>query len=181
MMKILVLHGPNLNMLGKREPGTYGSATLADIDASIRNLAEELFVDVEIFQSNLEGELVSQIQAAEDMRIDGIVINPAAYGHTSIALRDALLAVNLPFVEIHISNTFAREEFRHTTYISDVAAGVIIGFGPVGYLHAFRALVQMLRLKHVALVAAEEDADRESMSAEPGADTEDSKAKSKKK
>lgn len=177
-MKILVLHGPNLNMLGKREPGTYGAATLADIDASIGTLAEELFVGVEIFQSNLEGELVSKIQACEDMRVDGIVINPAAYGHTSIALRDALLAVNLPFVEIHISNTFAREEFRQTTYISDVAAGVIIGFGPVGYLHAFRALVQMLRLKHVVQEAAEEEANAVSHSDEEG---EQARAKAKKK
>src|SRR5438067_3098903 len=129
LMKILVLHGPNLNMLGKREPGTYGTASLADIDNSIRNLCEQLDVDVDIIQSNIEGELVSAIHAASDRRYDGIVINPAAYTHTSIALRDALLAVNLPFVEVHISNTFAREEFRHHSYLSDIASGVIIGFG----------------------------------------------------
>lgn len=157
-MKILVLHGPNLNLLGKREPGTYGSATLADIDNSVRNLCEELGVDVDIAQSNIEGELVSAIHAAPDRRIDGIVINPAAYTHTSIALRDALLAVNLPFVEVHISNTFAREEFRHRSYLSDIAAGVIIGFGPIGYLHAIRALCQQLQVS-ASVVEAGQTAD----------------------
>jgi 3-dehydroquinate dehydratase-2 len=149
-MKILVLHGPNLNMLGKREPGVYGSATLSDIDKSIRSVAKELGIDVDIAQSNIEGELVTLIQQAGDTNIDGIVINPAAYTHTSVALRDALLAVNLPFIEIHISNTFAREDFRHHSYLSDIASGVMIGFGPVGYLHALRALHQLLQVKHVA-------------------------------
>jgi 3-dehydroquinate dehydratase-2 len=101
---------------------------------------------VDIVQSNIEGELVSAIHAAAGARVDGIVINPAAYTHTSIALRDALLAVNLPFIEVHISNTFAREEFRHHSYLSDIASGVIIGFGPVGYLHAVRALCQQLQV-----------------------------------
>lgn len=146
-MKILVLHGPNLNMLGKREIGIYGSASLGAIDDSIRNVCEELGIAVDILQSNVEGELVSAIQQSDERRVDGIVINPAAYTHTSIALRDALLAVNLPFVEVHISNTFAREEFRHHSYLSDVAAGVIIGFGPIGYLHAIRALHQLLNLR----------------------------------
>lgn len=152
-MKILVLHGPNLNMLGRREPGAYGTATLADINNSIRSLCEELGADVDFMQSNLEGELVSAIHAAAERQIDGIVINPAAYTHTSIALRDALLAVNLPFVEVHISNTFSREEFRHHSYLSDIASGVIIGFGPVGYLHATRALCQQLQVS--AAVAAD--------------------------
>jgi len=149
-MKILILHGPNLNMLGLREPGVYGSATLSDIDSSIRNVAEELALDVDILQSNIEGELLTAIQKAPDSRIDGIVINPAAYTHTSIALRDALLAINLPFIEVHISNTFARENFRHHSYLSDIASGVIIGFGPVGYLHALRALHQLLKVTHAA-------------------------------
>lgn len=149
-MKILVLHGPNLNMLGKREIGIYGAVSLSAIDESIRNVCEELNVDVDIIQSNIEGELVTAIQKAGDKRVDGIVINPAAYTHTSIALRDALLAVNLPFVEIHISNVFARENFRHHSYLSDVAAGVIMGFGPVGYLHAIRALHQLLTVKATA-------------------------------
>lgn len=137
-------------MLGKREPGIYGSASLSDIDKSIRDVADELGIDVEIRQSNVEGELVSAIQDTVDRHFDGIVINPAAYTHTSVALRDALLSVNLPFVEIHISNTFARESFRHHSYLSDIAAGVVIGFGPVGYLHALRALHQLLQLKHTA-------------------------------
>jgi 3-dehydroquinate dehydratase-2 len=153
-MKFLVLHGPNLNMLGKREPGVYGTATLADIDNTIRNLCEEIDVDVLTAQYNVEGELVQAIHQAVDQRVDGIVINPAAYTHTSIALRDALLAVNLPFVEVHISNTFAREEFRHHSYLSDIASGVIIGFGPVGYLHAIRALYQLLQVSHAAAAEA---------------------------
>jgi 3-dehydroquinate dehydratase-2 len=149
-VKILVLHGPNLNMLGKREPGTYGTATLSDIDASLRNLAEELSADLDTMQSNMEGVLVTAIQDAPTKRVDGILINPGAYGHTSIALRDALLAANLPFVEVHISNTYAREEFRHRSFISDISSGIVVGFGPVGYLHALRALIQLLNVKHVA-------------------------------
>jgi 3-dehydroquinate dehydratase II len=156
-MKVLVIHGPNLNMLGKREPGIYGSATLDDVNRSLRDLADELSVDVDIVQSNEEGALVSAVQAALEQRIDGIIINPAAYTHTSIALRDALLAVNLPFIEVHISNTFARESFRHQSYLSDLAAGVIIGLGPVGYLFAMRALSQMLHVRHVAQIAPTED------------------------
>jgi 3-dehydroquinate dehydratase-2 len=155
-MKILVIHGPNLNMLGKREPGIYGSNSLEDINETIRNVADEYDVSVDIFQSNEEGALVSAVQDCLSKRIEGILINPGAYGHTSIALRDALLAVNLPFVEVHISNTFAREEFRHKSYISDIASGIIIGFGPVGYLHGLRALLQMLQLRHAAQKMAEE-------------------------
>jgi 3-dehydroquinate dehydratase-2 len=149
-MKLLVLHGPNLNMLGLREPGIYGSATLDDINRSLRNLAEELEADIDIYQTNEEGALITAVQSAVEKRMDGILINPGAYTHTSIALRDALLAVNLPFIEVHISNTFARESFRHSSYISDVAAGVIIGLGPVGYLLGMRALVQQLQVRHVA-------------------------------
>lgn len=153
-MKILVIHGPNLNMLGKREPGIYGSATLDDINRSLRNLAEELDADIDIFQSNSEGGLVTAVQDALEKRCDGIVINPGAYTHTSIALRDALLSVNLPFVEVHISNTFARESFRHNSYLSDVASGVIIGLGPIGYLYGLRALVQQLQVRHVVQTSA---------------------------
>lgn len=131
-------------MLGKREPNVYGSGTLADIDTSIRSIAQELNIEIDIVQSNIEGELVTLVQQAPDRAFDGIVINPGAYTHTSIALRDALLAVNVPFVEVHISNILAREPFRHHSYLSDIAAGVIMGFGPVGYLHALRAMHQML-------------------------------------
>lgn len=136
-------------MLGKREPGIYGATTLANIDESLNNLADELEIDIDFFQSNSEGALVTAIHEASTRRVDGILINPGAYTHTSIALRDAMLCVNLPFVEVHISNTFAREEFRHHSYLSDIAAGVMIGFGPVGYLHALRALVQLLKTKHI--------------------------------
>lgn len=137
-------------MLGKREPGIYGYASLDNINESLRNLADEFNTQLEILQSNSEGDIVTAIQETVDKRIDGILINPAAYGHTSLALRDALLTVNLPFVEVHISNTFARESFRHKSYISDLASGIVIGFGPVGYLHALRALTQMLQLRHAA-------------------------------
>jgi 3-dehydroquinate dehydratase II len=145
-------------MLGKREPGIYGSATLEDIDASLRNVGDELGADVDTLQSNLEGELLSAIQEAPSRRVDGILINPGAYGHTSIALRDALLSANLPFVEVHISNTYAREEYRHRSYISDISSGIIIGFGPIGYLHALRALIQLLNVKHVATQSEAETA-----------------------
>ena len=148
-MKILVIHGPNLNLLGLREPNTYGSATLADIDSSLYTLAEELDVDIEIVQTNLEGAMIISVQDAITKKIDGILINPAAYGHTSIALRDALLAVNLPFVEVHVSNTYAREDFRHKSYLSDIATGVIVGFGPSGYLIGLRGLIQILSVRHV--------------------------------
>lgn len=131
-------------MLGRREPGIYGSLTLESINTSLAELASELGVEVDFFQSNLEGALITTIQEAPQ-HVSGIVINPAAYGHTSIGLRDALKAVALPFVEVHISNTFARETFRHHSYISDIASGVVIGFGPRSYTIAFRALIDLLR------------------------------------
>jgi 3-dehydroquinate dehydratase II len=137
-------------MLGLREPSVYGSFTLADIDESLRNLAEELDVQIEIVQSNMEGALVLAVQEAANARFDGVLVNPAAYGHTSVALRDAMLAVNLPFVEVHISNIYAREEFRHKSYLTDIASGVIVGFGPMGYLLGLRGLAQMLGMRHVA-------------------------------
>lgn len=144
-MRILVMHGPNLNLLGSREPAVYGTATLDDINGVLQQLAKNLSVDVEMFQSNSEGELINAVQAAAASGFDGILINPAAYGHTSIALRDALSAVALPFVEVHITNTFAREEFRHKTYLSDIASGVVIGFGTRSYMLGLRGLVEYLK------------------------------------
>ncbi|NLF83347.1 MAG: type II 3-dehydroquinate dehydratase [Candidatus Gastranaerophilales bacterium] len=142
-MKILILHGPNLNLLGKREPDKYGIKTLEEINAVIRELASELDVEVEIFQSNAESELITKIQNAIDV-FDGIVINPAAYTHTSIALRDAILAVNKPCVEVHLSNIHAREEFRQKSYLAPVCVGQISGFGYDSYLLGLRALVNAI-------------------------------------
>jgi 3-dehydroquinate dehydratase II len=131
--KILILHGPNLNMLGLREPEIYGDVTLVDINRNLRQVAENAGVKLEAFQSNAEGELVDRVQQALSDGTDFIIINPAAYTHTSVALRDALAAVKLPFIEIHLSNIFARESFRHKSYFSDLAVGVISGFGAQGY------------------------------------------------
>lgn len=131
--KILILHGPNLNMLGLREPEIYGDVTLVDINRNLRQVAENAGVKLEAFQSNAEGELVDRVQQALGDGTDFIIINPAAYTHTSVALRDALAAVKLPFIEIHLSNIFARESFRHKSYFSDLAVGVISGFGAQGY------------------------------------------------
>ncbi len=137
-MKILVIHGPNLNLLGKREPDIYGTFTLDDINARLSALARELGVEVFFFQSNHEGELVQNIQDAMG-RYDAIVINPGAYTHTSVALRDAISSTGIPTVETHISNIYRREEFRKHSYISGVAVGQITGFGPESYLLALRA------------------------------------------
>lgn len=136
--QVLVINGPNLNLLGSREPGHYGVRSLEDISARITALAGELGADVDIFQSNAEHELVGRIQAARGVA-DFIIINPAAFTHTSVALRDALLAVNIPFIELHLSNVHAREEFRAHSYFSDIAVGVISGLGAVGYELALRA------------------------------------------
>ncbi len=138
-MRVLVVHGPNLNLLGTREPGVYGAETLASIEERLRALAAELGVSLEFFQSNHEGALVDRIQAARG-RADGILINPAAYTHTSVAIRDALLAVGLPFVEVHLSNVHAREPFRHRSLLSDRALGVVMGFGAESYLLGLRGL-----------------------------------------
>ena len=137
-MKILVINGPNLNLLGKREPQIYGAETLADINRRIAALAVELGVEVAFFQSNHEGELVQKIQDAMGV-YQAIVINPGAYTHTSVALRDAISSTGIPTIETHISNIYKREEFRHHSYISGVAAGQITGFGPDSYLLALRA------------------------------------------
>lgn len=143
-MKILVLQGPNLNLLGTREPGLYGSASLAEISKRLDGLAGELGVQLEHFQSNHEGVLVDRIQDAVENGYDGAILNAGAYSHTSIALRDALLAVVLPFVEVHISNVHAREPFRRTSLLSDVAVGVVTGFGASSYELALLGLVARL-------------------------------------
>jgi 3-dehydroquinate dehydratase-2 len=130
---ILVLHGPNLNLLGSREPEHYGRSTLAEIDAALFRRAVAAGVRLESYQSNSEGELVDRVQAAGRSGVDFAVVNPAALTHTSVALRDALAAVRIPFVEVHLSNVFAREAFRHHSYFSDIAVGVISGLGSRGY------------------------------------------------
>jgi 3-dehydroquinate dehydratase-2 len=130
---ILVLHGPNLNLLGTREPGHYGTSTLADIDANLVAKASVAGIRLTSFQSNSESELIERVHAAGRESVDFIIINPAAYTHTSVALRDALAAIAVPFVEVHLSNVFAREPFRHRSYFSDLAVGVISGLGAQGY------------------------------------------------
>jgi len=143
-VRILVLHGPNLNLLGTREPDVYGKTTLAEIDTSLAALAAELGVAIESAQSNHEGVLVDRIQAA---RADGILINPGGYTHTSVAIRDALTGVGIPFVEVHLSNIHGRESFRRQSLFSDVAIAQVAGFGPFSYTVALRGLVEFLRAK----------------------------------
>jgi len=137
--KILVLHGPNLNMLGIRQPEIYGHQTLAEINDRLQLLASELGVTIDTFQSNYEGELVGWAQEALEKGYDAIILNPAAYTHSSIALRDALTATGIPVVEVHLSNIHRREEFRRKSLIAEVAVGQITGFGVQGYLLALRA------------------------------------------
>jgi len=132
-MAVLVLHGPNLNLLGTREPSVYGSATLEQINADLTALGTEAGVEVRTFQSNHEGELVDRVHAARTDGTTFIIINPAAFTHTSIALRDALAGVAIPFIEVHLSNVHKREPFRHHSYFSDLADGIIVGLGPQGY------------------------------------------------
>lgn len=138
---ILVLHGPNLNLLGTREPQVYGRQTLADIDTRLQQVAAENGAKCAVFQSNHEGELVDRVQAAKD-NTDFIIINAGAYTHTSVALRDALAAVAIPFIEVHISNVYKREPFRHHSYLSDLAVGVVAGLGSFGYEAALRYAMQ---------------------------------------
>ena len=142
-MKILIIHGPNLNMLGKREPDIYGATTLEEINGSLEKLASDLGTDVEFFQSNSEGDIVSTIQDAMS-EYDGIIINPGAYTHTSVAIRDAILSSGLPVVETHISNVYKREDFRQKSYVSGVALGVISGFGVNSYFLGLKGLVEHL-------------------------------------
>jgi 3-dehydroquinate dehydratase II len=141
--KILVLNGPNLNLLGRRQPEIYGKTTLAEIERQVRVLAGELGVEIDFRQSNSEGELVTWIQEAAD-QFAAIVINPAAYTHTSLAMRDAISAVGIPTVEVHLSNIHKREPFRHHSYIAEVAVGQITGFGVQSYLIGLRAAVAQL-------------------------------------
>ena len=144
MAKLLVLHGPNLNLLGTREPEVYGRATLVEIDAALSAQAATAGHETESFQSNAEHQLVDRVQAA---RTDGtafILINPAAFTHTSVALRDALAAVAIPFIEIHLSNPHTREPFRHHSYFSDLAVGVVCGFGADSYRYAMEAVLKRL-------------------------------------
>lgn len=143
-MKLLVLHGPNLNMLGRREPGIYGAVTMEEINLSIGQLAAELGCSTTFFQSNAEGGLIDAIQNASG-EYDGILINPAAYTHTSIAIRDALASVGVPFVEVHLSNVYRREEFRHVSLTAPLAVGQICGFGCDSYLLGLRALFSHLK------------------------------------
>jgi 3-dehydroquinate dehydratase-2 len=143
-MRLLLLNGPNLNLLGSREPGLYGAQTLEQIESALSQQAADLGVELHCFQSNHEGELVDRIHAARG-QADGILINAGALTHSSIALRDALLGVAIPFVELHLSNVHAREAFRHQSMLADKAIGVICGFGPASYGLALQGLVQRLR------------------------------------
>lgn len=143
--RVLVLHGPNLNLLGMREPEIYGSSTLAEIDGRLRFLAQEVGVTLVHFQSNAESHLVERVQEAIAEKIDFILINPAAYTHTSVALRDALAASRIPFIEIHLSNIFAREPFRSKSYFSDLARGVVTGLGAQGYELALKYVLAEMR------------------------------------
>lgn len=142
-MKVAVINGPNLRLLGKREPEVYGSDTLEDIEGRIRELARELGVEVEFFQSNAEGEILDFLEEAAE-RVEGFLVNPGGLTHTSVSLRDGLVGVERPFVEVHLSNTAAREEFRHRSYLSPVAVGVVAGFGAQSYLLGLRGLARHL-------------------------------------
>jgi 3-dehydroquinate dehydratase-2 len=133
---ILVLHGPNLNLLGEREPQHYGKQTLEDINQALKNIASAKSIQLETMQSNSEADLVNKIQSLSKEKFDFLIINPAAYTHTSVAMRDALSAVKVPFIEVHLSNVYAREPFRHHSYFSDIAVAVISGLGAEGYVAA---------------------------------------------
>jgi len=143
-INILVIHGPNLNLLGKREPEIYGSQTLEDINNNLINTAEKKDVKLRFLQSNSEGKIITFIGEHRDWA-DGIIINPAAYTHTSVAIRDALTAVDLPVIEVHLSNIYQREEFRHFSYISPIAVGVISGFGAHSYELALLAMIRVVK------------------------------------
>mgnify|MGYP001488489170 FL=1 len=137
--RISVIHGPNLNLLGSREPQHYGEMTLDDINASLKNRAKELNIDIEFFQSNSESEIVNKIQS---LSTDFTIINPAAFTHSSVAIRDSLVAKNVKFIEVHLSNVFAREDFRKNSFFSDVAIGIISGLGAEGYIAALNFINQ---------------------------------------
>ena len=147
MLKILIIHGPNLNLLGVREPGIYGVATLAKINQMLKSQAKKSKVTLVIKQSNHEGQIVDFIQSAGKNKFQGILINPAAYTHTSVAIRDAVAACGLPVVEVHLSNIYSREEFRHKSLISPVARGTILGFGAQSYLLGLAAICDLIESK----------------------------------
>ncbi|HCH33101.1 MAG TPA: type II 3-dehydroquinate dehydratase [Oceanospirillaceae bacterium] len=144
MAQILLLNGPNLNLLGQREPSIYGALTLAQIESQCQQQCQQAKVTLDCLQSNAEHELIQAIHAAVDQAVEFIVINPAAFTHTSVALRDALLGVNIPFIEVHLSNVHQRETFRHHSYLSDIAQGVICGLGADGYRFAMDAAIGRL-------------------------------------
>ena len=144
--RILVIHGPNLNMLGRREPSWYGTATLDDINTQIKQTAQDCGMAVEAFQSNHEGELVEKIHEAMD-GYDAVIINPAAYTHTSVAIRDALVMLDIPIIEVHLSNIYRREPFRHKSWIADVVTARVAGFGKEGYIMAVQAVANMVQRK----------------------------------
>lgn len=143
---ILVLHGPNLNLLGLREPEHYGSDTLSSINQTLTDIATQAGIALESFQSNTEGDLVTKIQSIATTKVDFVIINPAAFTHTSVAMRDALSAVKVPFIEVHLSNVYAREAFRHHSYFTDIAVGVISGLGAHGYTLALDYAIR--RINH---------------------------------
>ncbi len=145
MSKVLVINGPNLNLLGTREPEIYGATTLADVEAGLRAQGEALGVEVLCFQSNHEGAIVDRIHAARTEGVAWVLINPGAYTHTSVAIRDALVGVAVPFIEVHISNVHKREPFRHHSYLSDVAEAVMAGFGTAGYGLALQFIASRMR------------------------------------
>lgn len=144
MASLLLINGPNLNLLGSREPGVYGDTNLQTVEANLGTLAGELGHELVAFQSNAEHEIVDRVQQAATDKVDFILLNPGAFTHTSIAIRDAVLAVDIPFIEVHLSNVFAREDFRHSSYFSDIAAGCIFGLGAYGYEIALRAASRLL-------------------------------------
>ena len=143
-MELLLINGPNLNLVGKREPSIYGSQTLEEIQEELINLARGLDARLQFFQSNSEGEMIDRIQESIGS-IDGILINAGAYTHTSIALRDSLLGVDIPYVEVHLSNIYSREDFRHKSFLSDKALGMVCGFGPISYQLALQGIVSYLK------------------------------------
>lgn len=144
MIRVLVIHGPNLNLLGKREPEIYGKITIEDINKKLKEAAKKKKVTLEIFQSNHEGEIVDKIGKAKN-RYEALLINPAAYTHTSVAIRDAILAIGIPTVEVHLSNIYAREDFRHNSLIASVVKGQISGFGVDSYLYGLDAAISLAR------------------------------------
>lgn len=145
---VLVIHGPNLNLLGKREPEVYGDLTLEDINQQLKTQAQNASLELETFQSNWEGAIVDRIHQAQTDGVQWIIINPAALTHTSVAVRDALLGVAIPFIEVHLSNVHAREPFRHHSYLSDKATGVICGLGASGYRFALHYVIEKIQSSH---------------------------------